>query len=76
MNRTVSFLKQEGVAAAGEVPRGRPDEMIVRIATQKSADLIIMGSHGRTGLERVLLGSTTERVINQTANVVLVVKSA
>jgi len=76
VNRTVSFLKQEGVAATGEVPHGRPDEMIVRTATQKDADLIIMGSHGRTGIERVLLGSTTERVINQTANVVLVVRSA
>jgi len=76
VNRTVSFLKQEDVTATGEVPHGRPDEMIVRTATQNDADLIIMGSHGRTGIERVLLGSTTERVINQTASVVLVVKSA
>jgi len=76
VNRTVSFLKQEDVTATGEVPHGRPDEMIVLTATQNDADLIIMGSHGRTGIERVLLGSTTERVINQTASVVLVVKSA
>ncbi len=76
VNRTVSFLRQEDVTASGEVLHGRPDEMIVRAATLKQADLIIMGSHGRTGIERVLLGSTTERVINQTANVVLVVKSA
>jgi nucleotide-binding universal stress UspA family protein len=76
VSRTVSFLKQEDVTVTGEVPHGRPDEMIVRAATQKQADLIVMGSHGRTGIERVLLGSTTERVINQTAHVVLVVKSA
>jgi nucleotide-binding universal stress UspA family protein len=76
VNRTVSFLKKEDVDVTGDVPHGRPDEMIVRAATQKQTDLIIMGSHGRTGLERVLLGSTTERVINQTETVVLVVKSA
>ncbi len=50
--------------------------MIVRAAQQTGADLIVMGSHGRTGLERVLLGSTTERVINLTPSAVLVVKSA
>jgi hypothetical protein len=75
INRTVSFLKQENVTVTGDVLHGRPDEMIVRTATQKNADLIVVGSHGRTGLDRVLLGSTTERVINQTETVVLVVRS-
>ena len=76
VQRLVSFLKQENLEVAGEVPHGRPDEMIVRTAEAKNADLIIMGSHGRTGLERVLLGNTSERVIDQTRCAVLVVKSA
>lgn len=76
VNRIVAFLKKEGIETQGEVPHGRPDDMIVQAAQRTGADLIVMGSHGRTGLERVLLGSTTERVINLTPSAVLVVKSA
>jgi hypothetical protein len=74
VNRLISFLKQEGVKVEGAVPHGRPDEMIVKTANEKNADLIIIGSRGRTGLERVLLGNTSERVIDQTQCAVLVVK--
>jgi nucleotide-binding universal stress UspA family protein len=74
VSRLVSFLKQEGVVVEGIVPHGRPDEMIVKTANEKNADLIILGSRGRTGLERVLLGNTSERVIDQTQCAVLVVK--
>ncbi len=76
VGRIVSFLKQEGVAVEGVVPHGRPDEVIVQTANAKNSDLIILGSHGRTGLERVLLGGTSERVIDQARCAVLVVKSA
>jgi nucleotide-binding universal stress UspA family protein len=55
---------------------GQPDEMIVQTAQKRQADLIVMGSHGRTGLERILLGSTVERVLNRTNCAVLVVKSS
>ncbi len=76
VRRAVAFLKKEGIAAEGEVLHGpRPEELIVAAARNKNADLIILGSHGRTGLERVLLGSTAERVINETPCAVLVVKS-
>jgi hypothetical protein len=53
---------------------GRPDEEIVAAAQLRDADLIVTGSHGRTGLERVLLGSTSERILNETSCAVLVVK--
>lgn len=76
VNRIVAFLKKEGIETRGEVPHGRPDDMITQVAQRTGADLIIMGSHGRTGLERVLLGSTAERVINQTPTAVLIVKAA
>lgn len=72
----VQRLKDMGVAAEGKIVEGRPDEATVKTAEAVGADLIVVGSHGRTGLERVLLGSTTERVINQTSTAVLVVKSA
>ena len=76
VRRTVVFLKQEGIAAEGDVLHGRADRMIVEAAQTKNADLIVIGSHGRTGLERALLGSISERIIGETRNAVLVVKAA
>jgi nucleotide-binding universal stress UspA family protein len=45
------------------VRSGSAHEEIVNLATAERAELIIMGTHGRTGLNRLLLGSVTERVI-------------
>jgi len=67
-------LKNMGVAAEGKVLEGRPDEAIVKAAEDVGADLIVVGSHGRTGIAKVLLGSVAERVIGQAVCPVLVVK--
>jgi nucleotide-binding universal stress UspA family protein len=76
VERVVSFLGRDGVAAKGVIVEGRPDTAIVETATRECADLIVVGSHGRTGLERVLVGSVSERVIGHAHCAVLVVKSA
>jgi len=52
-----------------------PYDIITEIAQTEQAGLIVMGSHGRTGLTRILMGSTVERVIAQAPCPVLVVKS-
>jgi nucleotide-binding universal stress UspA family protein len=44
---------------------GVPWQEIVRLAVEEHADMIVMGTQGRTGLERLLLGSVAERVIRQ-----------
>ncbi|MFQ5938276.1 MAG: TSUP family transporter, partial [Acidiferrobacterales bacterium] len=54
VQRLVAFLQKEGVVADGEVPEGAAADMIVAVAMKKNADLIVLGSHGRTGLERLL----------------------
>jgi nucleotide-binding universal stress UspA family protein len=64
----------QGLALETMVLRGKPDEAIVKAAQAKQADLIILGSHGRTGLRRLLMGSVAERVIGQAHCPVLVVK--
>lgn len=64
-----------GVQAEGAVAEGRPDETIVKAAEAAGADLIVVGSHGRTGLTKILLGSVAQRVIGHAACPVLVVKS-
>ena len=54
---------------------GVPFEEIVRYAGEHEADLIVMPTHGRTGLAHFLLGSTTERVISHSACPVLVIRT-
>lgn len=62
------------VPLATFTPGGRPEQAIIQMATAKKIDLIIMGSHGRTGLKRLFMGSVAERVIGQATCPVLVVK--
>lgn len=66
--------KRQDVDLITLTPGGRPDEAIIQVASAKQIDLIIMGSHGHTGLKRLLLGSVAERVIGQATCPVLVVK--
>ncbi len=53
---------------------GDPAAAIVRLATDAGMDLIVMGTHGRTGVERLLMGSVAERVMRDAPCSVLVVK--
>lgn len=57
---------QQGVVVQTAVVKGRPDREIVGFATTGAFDLIVMGTHGRTGLSHALVGSVAERVV-QTA---------
>ncbi|NSW76207.1 MAG: universal stress protein [Candidatus Atribacteria bacterium] len=59
-----------------EVVAGEPVEEIARFADEGKVDLIIMGTHGRTGLASVFLGSVTIGVIKKTCAPVMVVKCA
>jgi nucleotide-binding universal stress UspA family protein len=64
-----------GVEADGEVLRGNDAaEVIANYARRHHAQLIIVGSHGRTGIERVVLGSVAERVVRLAPCGVLVVR--
>jgi len=65
-----------GVDTVTEVSVGTPHEQITEYADAVGADLIVMGTHGRTGLDRVLLGSVTERVIRGGPCPVLTVRAA
>ncbi|MBM3224765.1 MAG: universal stress protein [Candidatus Tectomicrobia bacterium] len=56
------------------VATGHPAETIVRIAQERAADLIVMGTHGRTGLQHALLGSVTEKVVRLASCPVLTIR--
>lgn len=51
------------VAYESGIEHGIPNELILSYASNHNIDLIVMGTHGRTGLDRFLLGSVTERVV-------------
>lgn len=65
----------EGVTAVQKVVSGTPAEEIVRFADQNSVDLIVLGTHGRTGLARILMGSVAEAVVRRASCPVLACKS-
>ena len=75
VRKIVGLAKAEGVEAEGRTLIGKPYEAIVDTAKQRHTDLIIVGSHGKTGLKRLLMGSVTERVIGHSETAVLVVKA-
>ena len=75
VNDLLVIAKQEGVNVKGHIIHGRPYDVIVENAREEGVDLIVMGSHGRTGMERLLMGSVTERVVGNADCAVLVVKT-
>jgi nucleotide-binding universal stress UspA family protein len=56
-------LRDQGIAVRTEVIEGIPYKAIVDHAKETQADLIVMGTHGRTGLAHALTGSVAERVV-------------
>ncbi len=87
MGDTYRMLEEEGrqamsrvQALAGDVSvemsvlEGRPATEIVELAKTKDVDLLVIGTHGKKGLERLLLGSVAEAVIRSAPCKVLVVK--
>jgi len=59
----VGKAKRAGLRAAGLIMVGSPYEVIVRAAKSKRVDVLVVGTHGRTGLPRFFLGSVATRVL-------------
>ena len=67
-------VREAGLKASVTVEEGAPSTGIVRMAESMSAELVVLGSSGRTGLSRVLLGSVADSVIRRAPCSVLVVR--
>jgi nucleotide-binding universal stress UspA family protein len=67
-------LRAAGFEARPEIRSGPPGPTIVAFAAEGDADLVIMGSHGRTGVARLLLGSVARHVLHHSSCSVLVVR--
>jgi nucleotide-binding universal stress UspA family protein len=75
LERLVAQAKRAGVRAKGLLLEGLPHDRILRAARSKRADLIVLGTHGRTGLGRVFLGSVAARVVTLAPCPVLTVRA-
>lgn len=73
MEERVQDAVERGTDAEIEIASGRPATEILATAVTCGADLIVMGSHGASGIERALLGSVAEEVLRRSTTPVLIV---
>ncbi|WP_027881425.1 universal stress protein [Meiothermus rufus] len=72
LERAEGFAQYLGVPVRRELKQGSAPQVIVEEAA--AHDLVVMGTHGRTGLDRLLLGSVTQKVLQKCPKPVLVVR--
>lgn len=68
--------RESDVPVRSHVGTGEPDISIPRRVERIDADLVVMGTHGRSGVERILVGSVAEKVVREVDEPVLVVPLA
>ena len=74
MDNVAARLRQEGYKLRLRVERGIPLTEILRVEQEEGVSLIVIGSHGKSNVEEMLLGSVSEKVIRKSGTPVLVVK--
>ncbi len=67
-------IVRKGFSVSSEMVFGKPSVEIIQQARDWQADMIVLGTHGRTGLEHVLLGSVAEKVVRKAPCPVLTVR--
>lgn len=72
------FLEEnfKGVDACGKVLTGYAAEEVLDMATSEQADMIVMGTHGRKGIDRMLFGSVAEKVVKSALCPVVTIRPA
>jgi nucleotide-binding universal stress UspA family protein len=68
------LAEEHGVDVLRELSDGNPAREIVRYAEDEDCDLVVMGTHGRGGIDRLLLGSVAEKVVRSSTVPVLTVR--
>lgn len=72
--RAEENLQAAHLNTAALVEHGDPRDVIVRVAASEKADLVIVGSHGRSGMSKLLMGSVASHVVTHAPCTVLVIK--
>jgi universal stress protein A len=81
IERDLNEAKRDALAAGigvvqTKLLQGKADLELLRVALEDAADLIVMGTHGRTGFRHLLMGSVAERLVRRAPCPVFTVKSA
>jgi nucleotide-binding universal stress UspA family protein len=74
LGRLQQRLEEEGIRCKVEVRLGRPWQVITEAAKRMRCDLIVIPTHGRSGLKHLFMGSTAERVVQHAPCSVLIVR--
>lgn len=74
LDQAGQILGVQGFRVMKRLDGGHPVERILAVADSENADLIVVGSHGRTGFKRWVLGSVSDAVVRQSERPVLVVR--
>jgi nucleotide-binding universal stress UspA family protein len=74
LDRLLGSVAGSGVKVRVRLERGPVAQRILEVAAEEAADLLVVGTHGRTGLERALLGSVADRLVRQATCPVLTVR--
>ncbi|MCA1395816.1 universal stress protein [Bradyrhizobium sp. BRP56] len=73
LDRAAHAAREAGVPCeTSQAESGQPHQAIIAAAADKGCDLIVMSSHGRSGLSKLLIGSVTNKVLTQAKTPVLV----
>ncbi len=76
MRKLKNYFKEEGIKVKTLIEEGIVEEKILEACEKEGVNFIIMGSHGKRGLKRLLMGSVTEKVLTLGSLPVLVVKNS
>jgi len=68
-------LRSKGATVKTKVATGKAAEEIIKVADETKADLVVMSTHGRSGLSRLIFGSITDKVLRTGTVPVLVVRA-
>lgn len=67
-------LEEAGIRTRVRIERGNPIKEILRVEEEEDVSAVIIGSHGKSNLEEVILGSVSENVVRKSTKPVLVIK--
>ena len=74
LNAEIERVRATGVVVEGKLKQGDPREVIPQLAVSEGAWLVVVGSHGRHGIARALLGSVAESIVRAATVPVVVVR--
>ncbi|MCC6544606.1 MAG: universal stress protein [Nitrospirae bacterium] len=74
LDKTVASIKSTGTDVESVMLSGNPSVEIVKFAEEQAIDLIVMATHGRSGIEHLLMGSVAEKVLRKSPCPVMTIK--